>query len=141
MKNIITLQLIIYIGVFSYTQNSDIIAIQQMMNNQVAAWNKGNLEEFMQGYLVSDSLLFIGKNGRNYGWKTTLNNYRNNYPDVESMGILSFDAVKFEKLHAKIYFVTGQWKLVRSNGNLKGWFSLIIQKIKGKWKITHDHSS
>jgi len=122
-------------------QNADVIAIRKMMDNQVISWNQGSIDGFMQGYAETDSLLFIGKKGRNYGWKTTLNNYRNSYPDAASMGTLSFLELRFEKLHGKIYFVTGQWKLVRSAGDLQGWFSLVVQKINGQWRITHDHSS
>lgn len=140
MKMALSILVATLLSVFLQAQNSDILAIKRLINNQVEAWNNGNIDEFMLGYAETDSLLFIGKRGRNYGWKTTLNNYKIGYPDKASMGNLSFEELRFEKLAPKIYFVTGKWKIIRISGNLEGWFSLIVQKIKGQWKITHDHS-
>lgn len=141
MKMALSILVATLLSVFLQAQNSDILAIKRLINNQVEAWNNGIIDEFMLGYAETDSLLFIGKRGRNYGWKTTLNNYKIGYPDKASMGNLSFEELRFEKLAPKIYFVTGKWKIIRTSGNLEGWFSLIVQKIKGQWKITHDHSS
>ena len=56
-------------------------AITKVMNQQELDWNDGNIDGFMQGYWQSDSLMFIGKNGIKYGWKTTLDNYKNSYPE------------------------------------------------------------
>jgi len=67
-------------------QNNDEIAVRQLLQKQVNAWNKGSIEEFMTGYLQSDSLVFIGKNGPKYGYQTTLENYRKNYPDTALWG-------------------------------------------------------
>ncbi len=35
--------------------------IRQLMQTQIEAWNKGDIEGFMATYWKSDSLLFIGK--------------------------------------------------------------------------------
>jgi hypothetical protein len=48
-------------------------------------------KEYMQGYLKSDSLVFVSKNGPKYGWDNTLNNYLKSYPDRSAMGNLTFD--------------------------------------------------
>ena len=48
---------------FAQKNNADTRAIRQVMQEQQDAWNRGDLEAFMQGYWQSDSLRFIGSRG------------------------------------------------------------------------------
>lgn len=115
--------------------------IRQLLAKQTEAWNRGDIESFMQTYWKSDSLMFIGKNGVTYGWSNTLNNYKKNYPDTISMGRLSFDILWVERLSPDYFQVIGKWRLQRSIGDLAGHYSLLIKKINGNWVIVSDHSS
>ena len=122
--------------------NKDADAIMQLLTTQIAAWNRGDIDQFMVGYWHSDSLMFIGKSGLNQGYQTTLNNYKKGYPDRSAMGTLKFDILKIKPLDKKHYFVVGKWHLARpEKGDLEGHFSLVFEKIKGKWVIIADHSS
>lgn len=116
-------------------------SIESLLQRQTDAWNKGDLEGFMQTYWRSDSLMFVGKNGPSYGWQTTLDHYRKSYPDTAAMGKLHFDLLETRYLARDVYFVVGKWHLQRSVGNLDGSFTLVIRRIKGEWKIIADHSS
>lgn len=54
-------------------QGSDEAAVRRLMDEQVTAWNSGDIDAFMQGYWKSDSLLFVGGKGHlwlanNFGW-------------------------------------------------------------------------
>lgn len=115
--------------------------IDSLMDAQEVAWNEGNLENFMAPYLQSDSLIFIGKRGPNYGWQTTLSNYQKSYPDKEAMGILKFENLEYKKLGDENALVIGLWNLYRTEDTLKGSYSLNWQFIDGQWKIIADHSS
>jgi ketosteroid isomerase-like protein len=115
--------------------------IRSILHAQTNSWNNGNIDEFMQPYWKSDSLMFVGKNGVTRGWKATLENYKKNYPDTASMGKLSFDLLEFKQLSPQYYFVVGKWMLKRSIGDVGGHFTLIWRKIKGRWVIVSDHSS
>jgi ketosteroid isomerase-like protein len=95
----------------------------------------------MQGYLKSDSLLFVGKSGPKYGWETTLANYKKSYPDKKAMGLLSFDIKEVKMISADYAFVLGAWHLKREKDDPKGYFTLIVNKISGEWKVIADHSS
>ena len=125
---------------YEYEQ-ANIKAIQSILQNQTAAWNKGDIDAFMIGYWESDSLVFIGKSGPTYGYKNTLANYKKNYPDTSHMGKLHFDIVSIKSLNINHYFVIGKWFLQRSVGNVNGVFTLVIRKTKDGWKIISDHSS
>lgn len=129
--------------IFGCTQNNsaDITAIKSVMNAQVAAWNIGNIDGYMQGYWDNDSLLFIGSKGPKYGYNSTLNNYKKSYPDKAAMGELHFSSLKYNRLSAEYYHITGEWSLIRANDNPNGYFTLIFRKIDGSWVIVADHSS
>ncbi|MFD0748627.1 YybH family protein [Mucilaginibacter calamicampi] len=121
-----------------FAQDSkNIIAV---MNKQMAAWNSGDLEGFMQGYWKSDSLLFVSSKPT-HGWQATLNNYKRGYPDKAAMGKLSFDIIKVDVLDDKNAFVYGAWHLKREKDNPGGYFTLLFKKIKGEWKVVVDHTS
>lgn len=120
---------------------SDEQSIKQLITKQQNAWNNGDLRTFMQGYWESDSLMFVGKSGVTYGYKKTLENYQQGYPDTAAMGKLTFDFIEFKSLSKEYYFVTGMWHLKRTIGNLDGAFTLLLRKIRNRWVIVKDHSS
>jgi len=109
--------------------------IRKVLEDQAACWNKGDLECFMQGYVQSDDLVFVGSSGPKYGWQVTLNNYKSSYPNKEAMGTLKFDLLKFKALGKKHYLVIGKWTLVRQKDTPTGHFSLVFEKIGGEWKV------
>jgi len=131
----------------SFAQNktaanlADETSIRALLDAQTKAWNSGDLVHFMDGYLPSDSLLFVGKTGPTYGFNNTLNNYKKGYPDTASMGKLTFTLLSLEPIEKIHYRVLGKWKLKRSKGDVSGYFTLLLQKIKGNWFVIQDHSS
>ncbi|MCC3157134.1 DUF4440 domain-containing protein [Hymenobacter sp. 15J16-1T3B] len=121
---------------------ADAQQIRQVLSTQAAAWNRGDLAGYMQGYWQSDSLLFIGKNGPQHGWQRTLDNYRRSYPGAAAMGQLDFSQLRISPIAADAAHVVGHWHLARpQKGDLQGWFTLLFRKLDGKWVIVADHSS
>lgn len=135
------LTFLIFLTPVAHAQNKDETAIRKLLARQAADWNKGSIEGYMKGYWENDSLLFIGKNGPKYGYRTTLESYKKGYPDTAAMGKLGFDFLRMEKIAADRYFVAGKWMLHRSIGNLQGYFTLLLRKIRNQWVIVADHSS
>ena len=111
------------------------------MSNQQSAWNKGDIDGFMQGYWKSDSLVFVGKTTPQYGWQTTTDHYKKSYPDKAAMGQLVFTIIKLDILDKNNAFMLGGWHLTRDAGELGGYFTLWFKKINGEWKIVCDHTS
>jgi len=117
-------------------------AILQVLNTQTAAWNRGDVAGFMQGYWQNDSLVFIGKSGLTYGWQRTLDNYRRSYPDATAMGQLDFSNLRIQPLSPEAAQVVGRWHLTRpAAGDLQGHFLLVFRRINGQWVVVADHSS
>ena len=111
------------------------------MNQQVTAWNDGDIESFMQTYLKNDSIMFIGSKGITYGWDSTLAHYKRGYPDKAAMGKLSFELKELKPLSPEYYFVVGKFILERTSSNVSGHFDLLFKKVNGKWYIISDHTS
>jgi len=119
---------------------NDSSAIRDVMNKQIEAWNNGDIDTFMQTYWKSDSLMLVSA-PPTYGWQTTLEHYKNHYPDTAAMGKLSFNLIKLNQLSPEYYFVIGEWHLKRSMGDVGGYFTLLFKKINGNWVIVVDHTS
>lgn len=140
MKKILLLPALLF-SLVVLAQSSDELGIRRVLDDQLKAWNKGDVESFMQGYWKNDSLMFIGKSGINWGWQQTLENYKKGYPDTTAMGKLSFDIIVIKKLSPEYYYVVGKWMLKRSIGDLSGHYNLLFRKVNGSWLIIADHSS
>lgn len=140
-RSVVAILILGLISSLVQAQTGDEKAIHSLLAKQVEAWNRGNIEEFMQGYWKNDSLMFIGKSGVTYGYQQTLDNYKRGYPNKDYMGTLKFDILQVKKIAKGVYFVVGKWFLKRSAGDVGGHYSLLLRKIKGKWNIVADHSS
>jgi len=140
---ILTLSLISIPEIYSksFRDNDPEKSMRNVLDNQVKAWNNGDMEQYMNGYWKSDSLRFIGKNGIKYGWQNTLNNYKKSYPDKATMGVLKFDILSVELLSNDKGFVIGKWEIKQEKGVINGIFSLLFKEIKGNWVIICDHTS
>ena len=115
--------------------------ITAMMMKTAEDWSNGALEAFMEGYIKSDSLKFVGSSGITYGWKQTLENYRKGYPTKDHTGTLTFNLLEFDQLAIDVFLVIGEYHLKRNVGDADGMFSIILKKINDEWKIIADHSS
>lgn len=135
------LLLFLFSSVIVNAQSKDELEVRKILATQTAAWNNGDLEGFMKGYWKSDSLMFIGKSGINWGWDKTLESYQKGYPDTAAMGKLNFDIIVVKRLSFQYFYVVGKWMLKRTAGDLSGHFNLLFKKIKGQWFIIADHSS
>lgn len=142
MKKLLLLSLTFFsLNVFAQT-DKDRQIILNILDTQTKAWNNGDVEKFMNGYWVSDSLMYIGKSGVKYGYQGTLESYRKNYPDKATMGTLKFDIIKVNFIAKDACFVVGKWHLTRpEKGDIGGHYTLLWRKIKRQWVIVADHSS
>jgi ketosteroid isomerase-like protein len=115
--------------------------ITRVLEDQVAAWNRGDIDGFMAGYEVSDTLRFASGGDVTRGWKSTLDRYRNRYPDKAAMGTLAFSNLEVTPLGSDAAVVFGQWRLTRGNDSPQGLFTLTLKKNAGRWRILQDHTS
>lgn len=116
-------------------------SIEEVMAAQEVAWNRGDIETFMEGYWKSEKMTFAGKRGITYGWEQTLYNYKKGYPTTEIMGKLTFEIHNIFPLSSEAAYLLGKYSLEAKDGNSSGYFTLVWRKIDGEWKIVSDHTS
>lgn len=133
--------LTLFISHKNFAQSNEKQAILNLLESQRLAWNEGNIAKYMEGYWNSDSLLFVGKKGPQYGWNKTFENYQKSYPNKSAMGQLQFNILKVEMICDDEAFVLGEWILNREKDQPRGFFTLRMKKINQNWKVIADHSS
>lgn len=128
---------------FTLAANGPAADIRAVLDAQVAAWNRGDLEAYMAGYWHSPELEFYSGSTITRGWQQTLDRYRKRYQsDGREMGTLTFTELHIEPLDGKTAFVTGRWQLAMKKGESpNGLFTLLLRRFDNGWKIVHDHSS
>jgi beta-aspartyl-peptidase (threonine type) len=116
-------------------------AIGTVLRAQQSAWNRADVEVFLEGYWHSAELTFSGSSGVARGWDGVLARYKKNYPDRAAMGQLNFSDLEFRFLGPDAALVLGKWRLQREKDELGGVFTLVWQRFPEGWKISHDHTS
>lgn len=115
--------------------------ITKVLNQQVDEWNRGSISGYMKTYEKNDSTLFASGGDIILGWQTVLERFEKKYSSKELMGELTFSDLKVEVYSKNSAMAFGRWKISRQQNPVNGLFTLILKKIKGEWKVVHDHSS
>ncbi len=118
-----------------------IAAIRTVLDAQCDAWNRGDVEGYMDGYSRSEDTVFVSGDNVARGWQTVLDRYKKNYNSREKMGSLTFSDLETTLVGNDAAIVLGRWHLKRANDEPHGRFTLIFRKTKQGWKIVHDHTS
>jgi len=148
MKQLSTLSLLILLSCNMNNTNSvdvlkqdlnEINTIKKILSSQQECWNNGDIDGFMQGYWNSEKLVFTSLNHKPaYGWKNTLERYKNSYPTKSSMGELKFEILNLKLISKTTATLKGKWELIRQNDHPNGLFWLDIEKFDNNWLITKD---
>jgi uncharacterized protein (TIGR02246 family) len=120
---------------------NSVAEIQSVLTAQRDAWNRGDIDAFMDGYARSASTVFVSKDEVGRGWETVRKRYRVKYSDHAKMGTLSFSDIEVTKLSPDAAVVLGRWRLKRENNEPHGRFTLIFKRLPEGWRIVHDHTS
>lgn len=148
MKQLSTLSLLILLSCNMNNNNSvdvleqdlnEINTIKKILSSQQECWNNGDIDGFMQGYWNSEKLVFTSLNHKPaYGWKNTLERYKNSYPTKSSMGELRFEILNLKLFSKTTATLKGKWELIRQKDHPNGLFWLDIEKFDNNWLITKD---
>lgn len=117
------------------------IQIRAVMNAQVAAWNRGDIDGYMDGYVRSDKLEFVSRGKITRGWQTVRDRYHKKYNSRDAMGTLKFSGVKIKLLRSNLALVIGRWELSRKSDRPHGSFVLTFRHQREGWRIVHDETS
>ncbi len=116
-------------------------AVRRLLQDQQAAWNRGDLEAFMAGYWESPDLVFSSGGRVQRGWRTVLERYRATYGTGAELGRLTFSDLEVHPLGGDAAWALGRWELDLAGGRAGGVFTLVLRRLEGGWRIVHDHTS
>lgn len=112
-----------------------------LLEAQTEAWNRGDLEAFMETYWNSPQTAYLGSRGVTRGWQAVLDRYRRSYPDRKAMGKTTFSELEITMLSPESALVVGRWQLQREGDQPGGVFTVVVRKFPEGWRIIHDHTS
>lgn len=118
-------------------------AVRGVLEAQRAAWNRGDLDGFMDGYWKSDSLAFYSGETVSRGWEATRDRYERRYKsEGREMGTLAFDLHEVEPDGPDRATVQGAWRLTLRQGSPHGSFTLRFRRFPDAgWKIVEDRTT
>ncbi len=112
--------------------------VREVMEAQQAAWNRGDIESFMEGYDRADTTTFVSGDQLISGWQTVLDRYKKQYSSREQMGTLTFAELTIKLIGPDLALADGRWQLARANDAPHGRFTLLFRRINNNWRIFHD---
>jgi len=125
----------------SPVEDRNVAAVRAVMESQAAAWNRGDIEGYMEGYAKEDSTEFVSGDMLTRGWQTVLDRYKSHYDSRAKMGTLTFSELEIKPLSEYYMMATGRWQLARDADTPHGRFTLIFRRTAAGWRIVHDHTS
>src|SRR5438477_6131485 len=122
--------------------NAPVISeIRAVLRAQQEAWNRGDIDSFMNGYARAETTVFVSGDEVMRGWETVRDRYLKKYSDRARMGTLAFADLEIEQLGPDSAVALGRWELKRASDSPHGRFTLILRKTPDGWRIVHDHTS
>jgi ketosteroid isomerase-like protein len=112
-----------------------------VLTAQQDAWNRGDINAFMNGYARLPSTIFVSEDEVHHGWDTVRERYRKKYSDRTKMGTLTFSEIEVMPLSPDSAVVLGQWRLRRADDQPHGRFTLVFKHLAEGWRIVLDHTS
>ena len=125
----------------SQAEDRNVAAVRAVIEAQAAAWNRGDVAGYMEGYAKEETTTFVSGDTVTRGWQTVLERYKSRYDTREKMGTLAFSELEFKPLSEFYLLVTGRWQLTRASDTPRGRFTLIFRRTNAGWRIVHDHTS
>jgi uncharacterized protein (TIGR02246 family) len=118
------------------------MAIEELLETQRQAWNRGDLDGFLAAYEASDALLFTSGAKIRRGYDETRSKYRERYGSAsDTMGQLAFELLDVRGLGPDAAIVLGRYRLTDTPEASEGVFTIVLERQDGTWRIVHDHTS
>ena len=116
-------------------------AVRAVLIAQRDAWNAGNIDAFMDGYVRGPELVFTSGAAVRRGYDEALARYRAKYVEHGKMGHLEFTELEVTGLGSDSALVMGRWAVTESEQAGDGVFTLVLVRRAERWAILHDHTS
>jgi uncharacterized protein (TIGR02246 family) len=126
-------------AVSAASTDSDVRAIQTLLDRSAAAWNRGDLATFMQSYDRAPDTVYISSHAVIRGYANIRAHYASAHPGA--MGRLTLTDIAIRLLGTDYAVVVARWHLATADGKKpSGLFSLVLRRSSAGWRIITDHS-
>lgn len=117
--------------------------IAVMMQASAMAWNRGDLDAFVNYYEPDTTTTYIGRNGIVRGRAAIRAVYAPRFAPGGARDSLSFENTEIDLLAPGVANVISWYRLMRGDSTTaRGPTSLVMRHdADGQWRIVHDHSS
>jgi ketosteroid isomerase-like protein len=113
-------------------------AVRAVLDAQAAAWNRGDIDGYMDGYERAETTTFVSGDTITHGWQTVLDHYKKAYDSRAKMGALAFSELDIQPVSPFYAVATGRWQLVRAEDKPHGCFTLLFRRTSAGWRIVRD---
>jgi uncharacterized protein (TIGR02246 family) len=114
-------------------------ALAAVLDRQVQAWNRGDLEGFVSVY--AEDAAFVSPTGLTRGRQAVLERYRKRYPEKAARGWLSLEIVETRLAGAQAASVVARWTLAYPDKPAASGLTLLVLHRSGdRWLIVQDAS-
>jgi uncharacterized protein (TIGR02246 family) len=116
--------------------------ITAMLAHSAIAWNAGDLDGFVSDYADAPTTSFMAGGEPHYGYAWIRANYAPRFEPGAERDSLHFEEIAARPLGPGYSMATARFVLSRADSvTASGPFTLVLQRIDGRWKIIHDHTS
>ena len=122
-------------------EDRNVAAVRSVIEEQAAAWNRGDVTGYMEGYAKEDATTLVSGDTVTRGWQVVHDRYKARYDTRAKMGTLSFSELEVKPLSEFYMLAVGRWQLTREADTPHGRFTLIFRRTNAGWRIVHDHTS
>jgi ketosteroid isomerase-like protein len=114
-----------------------------MLERSARAWNRGDLDAFMEDYLNGSRTTYVGRRGVVVHGRAAIREvYAPRFAPGGVRDSLSFEDVEVDSLAPGVAHVLAYYVLSRGDSIVaRGPTSLVMLRVGGCWRIVHDHSS
>ena len=117
-------------------------AIQSVLDQQVAAWNRGDIKGFMSGYWNSPDLIYVGNTKVTRGWQTLLDRYQDySKTSAGQIGTLELQETQITLLSPESALVWGTYRVLQPGQDRKGLYTLVLRRFQEGWRTVYDRTS
>ena len=116
-------------------------AIRKVIADMEAAWNRGDFEGYMRGFL-NPGVVFVSRGKFQDGWQGTLDHYIADYGGApERRGELRFYDIRIEMLGPDAAQLISRYELIGRENPQHGINTRLMRKVGGRWVIALNHVS
>jgi len=121
-------------------------SIRTVLDAQIVAWNRGDIEGFMAGYWNSPDFIYVANKQVTRGWQAMLDRYHQAFRAADGsalpMGTLELLETQITPLSADSALVWGTYSVVNPDGKRRGGlYTLVMRKFPEGWRTVYDRTS